>query len=101
MTNVKYINNVPDISDFAIAYVASSVKKFSKGEKDLQFENKEALFNYSLKYLSELYKNKDKKIVDTLDKEITSTVVPTKVVCSVCLEELEVYLEPSMRFCQD
>jgi hypothetical protein len=97
LTNIDIRDDKPDLSDYVIAYYAASVTDV----EGRVFENKESMFNYIFKYFSELTKNKDKKIINEMDKELTSTVVPFSVECDKCFEKTEVYLESSHKFRQD
>ncbi len=96
ITNRIGANANPDVSDFIIAYYTRTVKSV----EGKVYESNETMYKYLFKYFSELYKNKDKKILDQISYETHSTVIPFNIECLECGEKTEVYLEPTMRFHQ-
>lgn len=98
LTNVKMINDVPDISNYVMAYYATSVVEVV----DREFENRDTMFKFIYNYFLDLYKNKDKRtLTDELDRNITATVVPFTVECKNCSNTVEVYLDNRMTFCSE
>lgn len=90
-----------------------STKKFSTTEvylgylslcissvKERQFKDKSALQDFIYEYFSGLFKASDRKILDKIEKNCVSTVVPFKMVCPKCGEITEVSVNPTTQFQQ-
>lgn len=93
----QYITNKKgSLSDVLMAYFAFCVQEV----KERQFKDKEHMRRFLVEYFSNLYKNKDIKILRTIEKETISSVKPKTVICPVCGENVEVTVTPSASFWQ-
>lgn len=94
----QYITNKKGtMSDVLIAYFAFCVKSV----KDRQFKDMAHMRRFLMDYFSNLYKNKDVKILRKIEEETVSSVKPRLAICPVCGENVEVTVTPSSSFWQD
>jgi len=93
----KYITNKQSSeSDLVVAYYVASIKEV----KDRAYASNEAKNEYLFKYISELYKNEDRKILEEIEEKTMSIIKPFEVTCPKCGRTTEVTVTPSMRFQQ-
>lgn len=83
-------------SDVYIAYFIACIKEV----QDREFADKSARDKFMFDYIADIYKNKDKKILDEIEENTVSVVEPFQVLCPKCGETTEVEVTPSMRFHQ-
>jgi ribosomal protein S27E len=96
----KYLSNAKNeesSNDYLFGYLAASVVE-SKGKT---FESVDSMQTFFMKYFKDLYKYKDKQLLNKIDKDICVVAKPFQVECEHCSNVMEVDLEPTMRFHQE
>ncbi len=102
LTNANPDKEIQNLSNFIYAYRACAVYEVhdSKDNIKREFQSLEHMYKFMYEYLCSRYKNKDSKVMEELDKNITSTLLPLERKCQKCGEKQEVTLEPHARFQQ-
>ena len=96
----KYIANKRDDDD-SEAYIA----QFAYLIKDIEgmdghFKDANARRAFLFDYVNSLYKPEDEDVLDDIERETTSILKPIVTTCPDCGADVEVYVQPYMRFQQ-
>lgn len=93
----KYLSNKSvDESTLYIAYFTAAIKDIEGRE----FKDKTARDAFLFDYISNLYKNEDRKILDEIEISTVSVIEPFEVECPTCNRITEVAITPTTRFHQ-
>ena len=97
LSNISEKNMQAKVADVYIAQFSYLIKEVV-GQKFLSDDFKRKFIN---DYVGNLYKAEDERLLDTIEKETTVSLVPIRDVCSNCGEIMEVYVQASLNFQQE